>query len=101
MVTSARHSTAAFRVLALLAVGALLVTLAHAQKPADNAKSWKVSVAVGPAFALGKAAQSFAKRVAERSGGALAFELHPGATPAQRAADREFPALPARAAGVA
>ena len=101
MVTSARHSTAAFRVPALLAVGALLATLAHAQKPGDNPKSWQVSVAVGPAFALGKAAQSFAKRVAERSGGALAFELHPGATLAQRDPDREFAALRDGAADVA
>ncbi len=53
----------------------------------------KLSVAVGPAFALGKAAQGWAKAIEQGSGGTLAATLHPGATLAQRDPAREFAAL--------
>ena len=56
-------------------------------------REWKLSVAVGPAFALGKAAEAWAKRIAERSGGTMVVALHPGASLANRDPDREFGAL--------
>ncbi len=56
-------------------------------------REWKLSVAVGPAFALGQAADAWAKRVAERSGGTIAVTVHPGASLAKRDPDREFAAL--------
>lgn len=60
---------------------------------APKAREWKLSVAVGPAFALGQAADAWAKRIAERTGGAIAVSLHPGASLAQRDPEREFGAL--------
>lgn len=56
-------------------------------------KEWKLSVAVGPAFALGQAAERWAKLIAERSGGTMAIALHPGASLARRDPEREFGAL--------
>lgn len=61
----------------------------------------KLSVAVGPAFALGKGADTWAKLVAERSSGAIPVDLHPGATLAQRDPDREFGVLRDGAADLA
>jgi TRAP-type C4-dicarboxylate transport system substrate-binding protein len=78
--------------LACLALCALLVSPASAQDAAKP-NAWKLSVAVGPAFALGKAADTWAKLAAERTGGTLAVEVHPGATLALRDPDREFAAL--------
>ena len=101
MATWARHFAAAFRLFALLAASALLTPDARAQSPDDKPKALKVSVAVGPAFALGKVAQDWTKRIAERSGSALTLELHPGATLAQRDPDREFAALRDGAADLA
>lgn len=101
MATSARHLTAVFRLLALLAVSAPLMIPARAQNPDEKPRVLKVSVAVGPAFALGKAAQDWAKLIAERSGGTLAVDIHPGATLAGRDADREFAALRDGAADLA
>lgn len=66
---------------------------ADAQDAKDKPKEWKLSTAVGPAFALGKAGDRWAKLVTERSGGTLPVLLHPGATLAQRDPAREFLAL--------
>ncbi len=85
---------------ALLAAEVSLATPTFAQD-AVKAKALKLSVAVGPAFALGKSAEVWAKLVAERSDGALAIDLHPGATLAQRDPDREFAALRDGAADLA
>jgi TRAP-type C4-dicarboxylate transport system substrate-binding protein len=57
------------------------------------ARELKLSIAVGPAFALGKAGARWAALVGERSGGTLAVKVHPGATLAQRDPAREFAAL--------
>ena len=74
---------------------------ACAQDAARKANELKLSVAVGPAYALGKAAEQWAKLVAERSGGEIAVKLHPGATLAQRDPGREFLALREGAADLA
>lgn len=87
-----RRKASALCLSALFATGGWFATPTFAQDAA-KAKALKLSVAVGPAFALGKSADIWAKLVAERSGGALAFDLHPGATLAQRDPDREFAAL--------
>ena len=69
----------------------------------DAAKSreLKLSVAVGPAFALGQAADAWARRLAERTGGALNVVLQPGASLAKRDPEREFAALRDGAADLA
>jgi TRAP-type C4-dicarboxylate transport system substrate-binding protein len=77
---------------------AVLVALAAASAPAQDAppgkpKELRVSTAVGPAFALGKAGERWAKLVAEKSAGRMAATLHPGATLAYRDPAREFLAL--------
>jgi TRAP-type C4-dicarboxylate transport system substrate-binding protein len=68
---------------------------AFAQAPSggDAAEGWKLSVAVGPAFALGKAADRWAKLMAERSGGKLPVRVFPGASLSLRDPAREFIAL--------
>ncbi len=53
----------------------------------------KLSTAVGPAFALGRAGALWAARIGEKSSGRLPVKLHPGATLAQRDPAREFVAL--------
>ena len=95
-----RCSLAILRLCALVVVGALHLP-AFAQNPAAKIPSRKLSVAVGPAYALGKAAETWAKLVAKRSGGTLPIDLHPGASLAQRDPDREFAALRDGAADLA
>jgi TRAP-type C4-dicarboxylate transport system substrate-binding protein len=88
----------------LLLLVALTVLAAPGTGRADDAakpREWKLSVAVGPAFALGQAADAWAKRIGERSGGALAVVLQPGASLAKRDPDREFGALRDGAADLA
>ena len=82
----------AMRAVACLLLCALVVAQAAAQD-AGKPKALSLSVAVGPAFALGKAADGWAKLIVERSHGALAVEFRPGASLAQRDPDREFAAL--------
>jgi TRAP-type C4-dicarboxylate transport system substrate-binding protein len=89
------------RWLSMLLAVVLGSPIAAFAQDAAKAKTWKVSVAVGPAFALGKAAEIWGKSIAERSGGALSVDLHPGATLAQRDPDREFAALRDGAADLA
>src|SRR5262249_7989675 len=54
---------------------------------------WKLSVAVGPAYALGVAAEHWAARLSDPAGGGLATKVFPGATLADRDPGREFVAL--------
>ncbi len=61
----------------------------------------KLSVAVGPAFALGKAAAAWASAIGEGSHGTLSVATHPGATLSQRDPAREFIALRDGAADLA
>lgn len=82
----------------------LLVLVAadvSAQATTGKPNELKLSVAVGPAFALGKAGEQWAKRVTERSGDALSVAARPGATLAQRDPAREFAALRDGAADLA
>ncbi|HTI86051.1 MAG TPA: C4-dicarboxylate ABC transporter, partial [Alphaproteobacteria bacterium] len=75
-------------------------TLASAQggAPTPSAAApaqpeWKLSTALGPAYAQGKAGERWAALIRERSGGRLAVRHYPGATLFQRDASREFAAL--------
>jgi len=78
---------------ALLLALAALPFAARAQSATDTAEAWKLSVAAGPAFALGKAAERWAQLVTERSGGKVPVRVYPGAALSSRDPAREFLAL--------
>jgi TRAP-type C4-dicarboxylate transport system substrate-binding protein len=78
---------------ALFTALAAMPASARAQSGGDAADAWKLSVAVGPAFALGKAADRWAKFIGERSGGKLPVRVFPGASLSGRDPGREFIAL--------
>jgi TRAP-type C4-dicarboxylate transport system substrate-binding protein len=80
----------------LLALALVLATapvVVVAQGASDKARELTLSTAVGPAFALGKAGERWAKLVIEKSGGKLSIQLRPGAILAERDPAREFIAL--------
>jgi len=84
----------------------LVLATAAAAAQAQDAKSaapkeLKLSVAVGPAYALGAAAERWAKRIEEKSGGAWVPKVFPGASLAQRDPTREVTALRSGAADLA
>ena len=85
----------------LLAALLLVAAGAPAQEPKDKPAPWKLSAAVGPAFALGKAGERWAKLIAEQSGGNVAVQFFPGAALASRDPAREFVALRDGAADLA
>ncbi len=68
-------------------------TSAAAPNTGDAPAQWKLSTAVGPAYALGKAGERWARLIVERSGGTLVVAVHPGAALAKRDPGREFLAL--------
>jgi TRAP-type C4-dicarboxylate transport system substrate-binding protein len=72
-----------------------------AQSAGEGAEVWKLSVAVGPSFALGKAADRWAKAIGERSEGKIAVRTFPGASLAHNDPAREFLALREGAADLA
>ena len=100
MIAPVRRALAILSAFAWASACGLSATSALAQD-APKPREWKLSVAVGPAFALGKAAEAWAKRIAERSGGTMVVALHPGASLANRDPDREFGALRAGVAELA
>jgi len=77
----------------LLAVLSLAASYAVAQEPKDKPEPWKVSAAVGPAFALGKAGARWAQLITEKSDGKIPVRFFPGAVLASRDPAREFVAL--------
>jgi TRAP-type C4-dicarboxylate transport system substrate-binding protein len=85
----------------LLAALLLAAAGAPAQEAKDKPVPWKLSAAVGPAFALGKAGERWAKLIAEQSGGNVAVQFFPGAALASRDPAREFVALRDGAADLA
>ncbi len=85
----------------LFAAAILCASPAAVAQEAAKPREWKLSVAVGPAFALGQAADAWAKRIVERSGGTLNVVLVPGASLAKRDPEREFGALRDGAADLA
>jgi TRAP-type C4-dicarboxylate transport system substrate-binding protein len=88
--------------IAVAAIIAFLGLDVHAQDATpEKPREIRLSVAVGPAFALGKAGERWAKLVGEKSAGRIATTLHPGATLAQRDPAREFLALRDGAADLA
>ncbi len=87
----------------VLLLAALLFAAAgaRAQEQNDKPAPWKLSAAVGPAFALGKAGERWAKLIAEQSGGKVPVQFFPGAALASRDPAREFIALRDGAADLA
>ena len=85
----------------LLAALLLVAADAPAQEPKDKPAPWKLSAAVGPAFALGKAGERWAKLIAAQSDGSVSVQFHPGAALASRDPAREFVALRDGAADLA
>lgn len=97
-----RHGRGPFRTCALLlAVLASVAPASWAAETKGKPAEWKLSTAVGPAFALGSAGERWARLIVERSGGKLAVKLYPGATLAERDPAREFLALRDGAADLA
>ena len=88
---------------ALFAFAALWVAASVSVEAADAnpAAELKVSVAAGPALALGKAAERWSHRLVESGDARLAAKLHPGATLAARDPAREIAALKDGAADLA
>jgi len=83
---------------------ALLVAAASgvpAQETKDESRTWKLSAAVGPAFALGKAGARWAQLITERSDGKVPVRFFPGAALSGRDPAREFNALRDGAADLA
>ncbi len=72
----ARFPLHAFLLAALILGG----SPACAQEAKGGLEAWKLSTAVGPAFALGKAGARWAQIVTERSDGKVAVQFFPGAT---------------------
>ena len=66
---------------------------AHAQEAQPGAPELKMSVAVGPAYALGQAADRWAQRIREKSQVRLQAKVHPGAVLSSRDPLVEFAAL--------
>lgn len=83
------------RALIAVALASLVgASAARAQETKPTAPDeWKLSVAVGPAYALGVAADLWAKRLADPAGGGLPTKVYPGATLADRDPSRELLAL--------
>jgi TRAP-type C4-dicarboxylate transport system substrate-binding protein len=76
----------------VFALGACCALSAIAQGKPDAAEL-KLSTALGPAYAQGKAGEIWAALIRERSGGRLAVRHFPGAAQVGRDAAREFAAL--------
>ncbi len=81
----------------VLSVAALAASRAHAQAKPE----YRLGSAVGPAFALGKAAERWTAILNERSSGAYEVRHHPGGTLHARDPLREFGALRDGAADLA
>jgi len=99
-----RHRESLIQTVARLALVATCLAAfgaADAQIPRAAPTELKLSVAVGPAFALGRAAQAWAGAIGQQSAGTLAATPYPGATLAQRDPAREFSALRTGAADLA
>ena len=86
---------------ALLVAVAAIPSSVPAQNSGEGADAWKLSVAVGPSFALGKVADRWAKAIGERSEGKLAVRVFPGASLAGNDPARELLALREGAADLA
>jgi TRAP-type C4-dicarboxylate transport system substrate-binding protein len=91
------HERYAARPASIIAIVAAALTLAasvaEAADAVESPEPWKLSAAVGPAFALGKAGDRWSKLIGERSGGKIAVAFHPGASLARNDPAREFIAL--------
>ncbi len=86
------------RTLAAVACGMTLAVVVASARPASAQDAaapteLKLSTALGPAYALGKAGEVWAALIRDRSAGRLAAKHFPGAALVQRDAVREYPAL--------
>ena len=96
MNTDARRHACGWRLVfasAMLALVACLAAPANAQNKPDPSAELKLSTALGPAYAQGKAGEVWSALIRERSAGRLAVRHFPGAALAGRDAAREFAAL--------
>ena len=83
-----------FRNARSLALASLFVLALPAWgQSASQAKEWKLSTALGPAYPQGRAGEVWARLINERSHGRLAVKHFPGAALVQRDPGREFVAL--------
>src|SRR5688500_13776762 len=70
-----RYIVACLHLLAMTTL-AIVAPCAHSQSPkTDNPRELKLSVALGPSYALGKAGALWAKRIDEKTKGALSAKL--------------------------
>jgi TRAP-type C4-dicarboxylate transport system substrate-binding protein len=97
-----KHSLAQ-RVPRALLFAALVLALAVAATvgATDPPEPWKLSTAVGPTFALGKAGARWAQLIVDKSDGKVSVRVVPGAALASRDPAREFIALRDGAADLA
>ena len=97
---SARFPHRPVRTLAAAIVVLALIASASG-RAAEPGEGWKLSAAVGPAFALGKAGDRWAKLIDERSGGKSPVRVFPGRDALAHDPAREFSALRDGAADLA
>lgn len=76
-----------------IALGSVALPVLTAAQPAPAGRELRLSVAVGPAYPQGNAAELWARLIGERSGGRIAVKLYPGATLVNRDPARECLAL--------
>jgi TRAP-type C4-dicarboxylate transport system substrate-binding protein len=86
--------------IAVLAASLLAASGASAADAPGRPREWKLSTAVGPAYALGEAGERWSRLIGEK-GGTIPIRLFPGATLAARDPTREFAALRDGAADLA
>ena len=80
--------------LAILVAAIVMRAPANAQdRPGTSGPELKLSTALGPAYAQGKAGEIWAALIRERSAGRIPVKHFPGASLVQRDATREFAAL--------
>jgi len=74
-------------------VAALALPACGQPRPAESSAEIKLSTALGPAYAQGKAGEVWAALISERSAGRIVVKHFPGTTLAQGDPAHEFPAL--------
>ena len=78
---------------ALALVATLALPACGQPRPVESAAELKLSTALGPAYAQGKAGETWTALIRERSAGRIVIKHYPGATLSQRDPAREFAAL--------
>ena len=79
--------------LAAALVATLALPACGQPRPVEEISELRLSTALGPAYAQGKAGEVWASLIRERSAGRVAVKAYPGATLSQRDPAREFAGL--------